>query len=116
MAEVGAGEDAISMAEAAKLAADATDGTEEAAAAVTAAAGVEAFWEVILDENATCHIALGSALPMGYTDPADPGVNRRGRHFDVVIGTPDMRVTAETPGGDLVVLDSGRWASKLLPG
>ena len=82
----------------------------------TAKAGVEAFWEVILDENAACHIALGSALPMAYTDPDDPGVNRRGRHFDVVIGTPDMRVIAETPGGELVLLNRGRWAGGVLPG
>ncbi len=80
-----------------------------------AAAGVDAFWETILDENAACHLAFGSALPMGYTDPDDPGVNRQGRHFDVVIGTDDMRVTAQTENGELLLLDRGKWADEVLP-
>ncbi len=80
-----------------------------------AAAGVDAFWETILDENAACHLAFGSALPMGYTDPDDPSVNRQGRHFDVVIGTDDMRVTAQTAEGELLLLDRGKWADKVLP-
>ncbi len=80
-----------------------------------AAAGVDAFWETILDENAACHLAFGSALPMGYDNPDDPGVNRQGRHFDVVIGTDDMRVTAQTSEGELLLLDRGKWADEVLP-
>ncbi len=80
-----------------------------------AAAGVDAFWETILDENAACHLAFGSALPMGYDDPDDPGVNQQGRHFDVVIGTDDMRVTAQTENGELLLLDRGKWADEVLP-
>jgi aminopeptidase len=57
------------------------------------------FGDVLIDENATCHIALGSAYAFTVPDlPADPaeqdalGFNHSAIHQDTMIGGPGVEV------------------------
>jgi aminopeptidase len=57
------------------------------------------FGDVLLDENATCHIALGSAyaftvpdLPEDRQARASLGFNMSGIHQDLMIGRPQVAV------------------------
>jgi aminopeptidase len=71
----------------------------------------------LLDENATCHIALGSAYPHTMPDlPNDPdaqlalGFNRSACHDDVMIGGPEVNVLGIDENGDEVpVIVKDRW-------
>jgi aminopeptidase len=57
------------------------------------------FYDVLIDENAACHIALGSAYPFTVPDLGDDaearaarGFNSSGIHQDLMIGGPDVAV------------------------
>jgi aminopeptidase len=57
------------------------------------------FGDVLIDENATCHIALGSAYPFTVPDlPESPderdalGFNSSGIHQDAMIGGSEIAV------------------------
>ena len=67
------------------------------------------FNDVLLDENATCHIALGSAYAFTVPDlPEDPqaraalGFNTSGIHQDLMIGGPQVAVDGIDDDGDTV--------------
>jgi aminopeptidase len=67
------------------------------------------FGDVLIDENATCHIALGAAYAFTVPDlPSDDdareamGFNRSAIHQDLMIGGPDVTVTASVAGGGRV--------------
>jgi aminopeptidase len=67
------------------------------------------FNDVLLDENATCHIALGSAYPFTVPDlPDDPtaraerGFNTSGIHQDLMIGGPQVSVDGIDATGNVV--------------
>lgn len=81
------------------------------------AAGV-LFHEILLDENAACHIAFGEAYPEGVQgglelsaeELAALGVNRSETHLDVMIGSPTMDVTGYTADGrEVAVMREGRF-------
>jgi aminopeptidase len=71
----------------------------------------------LIDENATCHIALGDAYPHTMPDlPDDPdaqvalGFNRSACHDDVMIGGPEVDVWGIDQNGDEVpVIVQDRW-------
>ncbi len=77
------------------------------------------FYNTLYDENASCHIAIGTAIPFcieGGTDMTPQemeaaGANHSMAHVDFMIGSDELDVTGEAEGGALVpLLHKGRWA------
>ena len=69
------------------------------------------FGDILFDENATCHIALGSAYPFTVPDLPDGddaqeaiGFNRSSIHQDTMIGGPEVTVHGIEPGGGRVAI------------
>jgi aminopeptidase len=68
------------------------------------------FFDSLLDENASSHIALGSAYEVVGAEDLDR-VNRSEIHVDFMIGGDDVAVTGVTPdGAEVEILTGGRWA------
>lgn len=76
------------------------------------------FQEILFDENAACHIAVGSAYKTclkngeNLTDEAlaEIGCNDSSVHTDMMISSEEVNVTATTRDGDQVeLLQAGRW-------
>jgi len=75
--------------------------------------------ELVIVENAACHIAYGASilvafedLPEGLSDDElrDMGVNRAHVHTDLMIGSNEVEVDGLTPAGDAVpLLRGGDW-------
>ena len=66
------------------------------------------FSNILLDENAACHLALGFAYPTGIRNGPElderqceaVGLNRSREHVDFMIGDRDISVSAESWTGD----------------
>ena len=77
------------------------------------------FYNLLLDENAACHIAYGNSILGAYEDLPDGlsddelrkmGVNRAQVHTDLMIGSNEVEVDGLTAGGDSVpLLAGGDW-------
>jgi aminopeptidase len=75
------------------------------------------FNDILLDENATCHIALGNAYPFTVPDlPDDPqqraarGFNLSDIHQDIMIGGPEVAVDGiDREGGATPILRDDVW-------
>ncbi len=68
------------------------------------------FYETLLDENATSHIAFGSAYEEAVSETDLPRINKSGIHIDFMVGGDDVDVTGITSSGDRVpVLGGGAW-------
>jgi aminopeptidase len=69
------------------------------------------FYDTLLDENATSHIAIGAGYELGVNDPTDvQRANKSGVHVDFMIGGDDVAVTGYTPDGrEVPLLRSGVW-------
>jgi aminopeptidase len=62
------------------------------------------FYDVLFDENATCHIAYGAGFPfLADGDPGD-GLNVANTHVDFMVGGPELEVDAVLADGSEVPL------------
>jgi len=70
------------------------------------------FYNTLYDENASCHLALGSAYPdciegggaMTEEQRADAGINVCDNHQDFMFGSADMSIVGITASGEEVVV------------
>ncbi|MBR3751774.1 MAG: aminopeptidase [Ruminiclostridium sp.] len=69
------------------------------------------FYNTLIDENASCHLALGRTLvPLPVKD-TEWTFNQSSIHVDFMIGTPDMRVVGtHEDGTEVVVFENGDFA------
>jgi aminopeptidase len=61
------------------------------------------FYEPLLDENATCHLAYGAGIP-ACVEGDTGAVNRSAVHVDFMVGGRDVEVDGVLPGGSRVPL------------
>ncbi len=75
------------------------------------------FNNTLLDENASCHLALGTGFincirnkEIYSSDQLiDMGVNPSKNHVDFMIGTNDLNIEAETDKGKVLIFKNGRF-------
>ncbi|MCU5746227.1 aminopeptidase [Staphylococcus sp. SQ8-PEA] len=77
------------------------------------------FYNTLFDENASCHIALGSAYgfnieggtEMTNQEKVESGLNDSLVHVDFMIGSSDLTITGITQEGEeLPIFKKGNWA------
>ncbi len=76
------------------------------------------FYETLFDENASCHVALGSGFNdciEGYLDKTNEecralGINESMIHVDFMIGADDMEITGWKNGVPVPIFKNGTWA------
>ena len=83
------------------------------------------FFDILFDENATCHIAFGEAYPEGMAGSAAMdeatlaahGVNAADTHVDFMIGTPTMNIYGQCANGqEIVVMEGGEFVAAVAAG
>ena len=68
------------------------------------------FYDTLLDENASSHVAFGSGFPFLVDEHEKSRVNESDTHVDFMIGSPELEVDGVTPDGERVpVLRGGDW-------
>ncbi|MBE6898318.1 MAG: aminopeptidase [Ruminococcaceae bacterium] len=68
------------------------------------------YYTTLIDENASCHLALGRALGRPLNDEKWT-LNDSQIHIDFMVGTPDLRIVGTTEDGkEVVVFDQGDFA------
>ncbi len=77
------------------------------------------FFNTLFDENAACHLALGKGYPgtvqggnnMSTSELVEKGVNDSLIHEDIMVGSPDMKITGITKDNETVtIFENGEWA------
>ncbi len=80
------------------------------------------FYETLIDENASCHLALGQCIRLGIVDGASmsdddllaAGCNISGIHLDFMIGSGKMNVDGILENGEKeAIIRNGEWAFKV---
>jgi aminopeptidase len=68
------------------------------------------FYNTLLDENASSHIALGNGFPFLVEDEERERANVSGQHIDFMIGSAELDVDGVTAAGERVpVLRNLAW-------
>ena len=73
------------------------------------------FNTTLLDENASCHLAIGmgfldcvkDGLKLSLDELEKLGINRCQNHVDFMIGTKDTQIDAETKDGKITIMKNG---------
>jgi len=73
------------------------------------------FKSTLFDENASCHLALGSgyiecikdAEAKSEEELKELGVNNSKNHVDFMVGTEDLVIEAETKDGTITIMENG---------
>ncbi len=72
------------------------------------------FWNTLLDENATSHIAVGGAYPETVGDEDRERINQSRIHCDFMVGGGDVDVTGITRDGSrMPLLRGGIWTKEI---
>ena len=78
------------------------------------------FNSILIDENASCHLALGKGFPgcipngelMGDHELLKNGINQSKNHVDFMIGTPDLNITGtDLYGNEVPLFIDGNFAT-----
>jgi putative nucleotidyltransferase with HDIG domain len=70
----------------------------------------QTFGEILLDENATSHIALGYGFPSLIPSSSRQSANASDHHLDLMIGSREVRVSGvDREGNVLPLLREGAW-------
>ena len=75
------------------------------------------FFIILFDENASCHLALGSGNPSTINTSQNItqeeldalGINSSNVHVDFMIGTPDLEIVADTQNGKKLIFKKGNF-------
>lgn len=68
------------------------------------------FFDTLLDENATSHVALGAGYPKGAGPDDAARINHSEIHIDFMVGGPDVTVLGvDAAGAESPVLEGGSW-------
>lgn len=81
------------------------------------------FGTTLIDENASCHLALGAGFPeciqnglkFNEEQLLECGINVSKSHVDFMIGTSDLNILGTTESGEIIpIFTNGEFDSKLL--
>ncbi|MDE6292197.1 MAG: aminopeptidase, partial [Bacilli bacterium] len=75
------------------------------------------YGNTLLDENASCHLALGRGFDdclrnssyLSVDELLECGINPSKNHVDFMIGTPDLKIEAETNKGKILIFKNGEF-------
>jgi putative nucleotidyltransferase with HDIG domain len=72
----------------------------------------QTFGEILLDENAASHIALGYGFPSLIPSSSRQTANASDHHLDLMIGSPEVQVSGvDRQGNVLPLLRQGAWVA-----
>jgi aminopeptidase len=68
------------------------------------------FYEILLDENASSHLALGQAYSFAVSEDQQDRMNNSGIHVDFMVGADDVETVGVTQDGrEVSLLKGGDW-------
>lgn len=75
------------------------------------------FGTTLIDENASCHLALGEGFPdaienglkLTKEELIKRGINQSKQHVDFMIGTEDLQIEAENNDGQIIIFKEGNF-------
>lgn len=74
------------------------------------------FYHTMLDENASCHLALGRGFPKSINGEysnieqlLDRGINQSSVHVDFMMGTEDLNIDTDTEKGKVLIFKNGNF-------
>jgi putative nucleotidyltransferase with HDIG domain len=75
----------------------------------------QTFGEILLDENAASHIALGYGFPSLIPSSSRQTANASDHHLDLMIGSPEVQVSGvDRQGNEVPLLRDGAWAGSTI--